>query len=314
MGIRNLNKFLLKHCNNSSIFDIHLSELYGKKIAIDISIFLYKFERNNKLLQNIYNMISIFKYYNIIPVFIFDGKPPKEKKYILQQRKEEKNANKIKIQELEKILNENINLVDDEKYIILNKINKIKSQTIFITNEKIQQVKNIIRMEGMTYFDAPQEADELCAMLTIREQVWACMSDDMDLFAYGCPRVLRYFNIYSHTTKIYFMDDILYNLTIELKLPFIITLNDFKQICILLGTDYNSHHSNVLQNNLIELFKIYKNSKLNFNYSFLYWIIEQFGEILDLDYELLAKINNMFDLYDFTKLRQFNDILILNFV
>ena len=87
MGIRNLNKYLLQNCYHS-IKDIHLSELKNKKISIDVSIYLYHFERNGNLMNGIYNMLNIFKFYNIIPVFIFDGKPPDEKKYILQERKQ----------------------------------------------------------------------------------------------------------------------------------------------------------------------------------------------------------------------------------
>jgi len=69
-----------------------MSELSGKKIVVDISIYLYKYEAENALLENMYVMLSIFSYYNIIPIFIFDGKPPPEKKALLQKRKEDKEA------------------------------------------------------------------------------------------------------------------------------------------------------------------------------------------------------------------------------
>ena len=29
---------------------------------------------NNQLIENFYHMLLLFKYYNIIPVFVFDGK------------------------------------------------------------------------------------------------------------------------------------------------------------------------------------------------------------------------------------------------
>ena len=38
----------------------------------------------------IYLMLTVFRYYNIIPIFVFDGKPPPEKKDLLQKRKEDK--------------------------------------------------------------------------------------------------------------------------------------------------------------------------------------------------------------------------------
>ena len=85
MGIKNLNRYLKDNCNES-IKQISLSDLNGKKIAIDISIYLYKYETENVLLENIYLMLSIFRKYQIIPLFIFDGKSPPEKKELLQKK------------------------------------------------------------------------------------------------------------------------------------------------------------------------------------------------------------------------------------
>lgn len=84
MGIKHLNRYIQTQCK-SSIKQIHLSELTNKKIVIDTSIYLYRYASDNTLLENFYLMISIFRQYNIIPLFIFDGKPPKEKKDLLKK-------------------------------------------------------------------------------------------------------------------------------------------------------------------------------------------------------------------------------------
>ena len=78
MGIKNLNRFFKEECKDS-IKIIQLSQLSGKKIAIDISIYMYKYTADNTLIENIYLMLSVFRHYNIIPIFVFDGKPPAEK-------------------------------------------------------------------------------------------------------------------------------------------------------------------------------------------------------------------------------------------
>ena len=113
MGIKNLNRFLREQSKQSkeSIKFISVAELSGKKIAIDISIYMYKYASEGSLLENIYLMLSVFRYYNICPIFVFDGKPPPEKKELLLKRKEDKieaesEYNKLKSQ-LEK------NIVDD---------------------------------------------------------------------------------------------------------------------------------------------------------------------------------------------------------
>ena len=89
MGIKYLNGFLRENSPNS-IKCINMTDLSGKKIAVDISIYMYKFEGENSLIENMYLMLSIFRYYNITPIFIFDGKPPAEKKELLIKRKEDK--------------------------------------------------------------------------------------------------------------------------------------------------------------------------------------------------------------------------------
>ena len=67
-------------------------------------------------------MISIFRKYDIIPLFVFDGKPPKEKEDLLIQRKiDKKNA--------------------EEKYLQLEE--KYKNETNEDEKEKIQELRII---------------------------------------------------------------------------------------------------------------------------------------------------------------------------
>jgi flap endonuclease-1 len=195
MGIKFLNKIMRDNCDQS-IWQINISELSGKKIAIDISIYLYKYESNNALLESIYLMLAIFRENNIIPIFVFDGKPPPEKKELLQKRREDKAAAKNEYNKLKNQLEEIKDDPDEqEKNEIVATMDQLKKQFVYITHEKIERVKELIRAYGATYYDAPGEADELCALLVIKKKVWACLSEDMDLFVYGCNRVLRYFSL-----------------------------------------------------------------------------------------------------------------------
>ena len=72
MGIKHLNKFLRDEAQKCIKF-ISLEELSGKKIAVDISIYMYKYASEGTLLENMYLMLSTLRYYNIAPVCIFDG-------------------------------------------------------------------------------------------------------------------------------------------------------------------------------------------------------------------------------------------------
>jgi len=90
MGIQYLNSYIKKNTNNGSIIKQNLSELYGKTIVVDTSIYLYRFLVDQGLIDNMYMMISLFKYYNITPLFIFDGKAPIEKNKLLEKRNNDK--------------------------------------------------------------------------------------------------------------------------------------------------------------------------------------------------------------------------------
>ena len=301
MGIRNLNRYLRNNCPES-IRCIPISDISHKKIAVDISIYLYKYETENALLENMFMMLSIFRHYNIIPIFIFDGKPPDEKKMLLQKRKEDKKTAQEEYYKLQQSLQ---NDKQDNKKEIIAKMDQLKRQFVQINKEKIEKVKSLIRAYGATYYDAPGEADELCALLVIKKKVWACLSEDMDLFVYGCSRVLRYFSLVSHTVVLYFSKGI-YN---ELDM----TYKDFKEICILSGTDYNINTNNKVHLNVtIGHFNNFKKSKNSDNTTFYDWLQVNTDYISDI--HLLNKINNMFSLdCNNEKLDNiFNNIKIIN--
>jgi hypothetical protein len=100
------------------------------------------------------------------------------------------------------------------------------------------------------------------------------------------------------------------------------TYTDFKEICILSGTDYNMNtnananantnniNTNLLKN-IIEIHKKFKeyNNTTKSNNTFYNWVNENTNYITNI--ELLTKINNMFDLnINNEKLKIFNNISI----
>ena len=302
MGIKNLNRYLRDNCPES-IRCINIAELSGKRIVVDISIYLYKYEAENTLLENIYVMLSIFRYYNVIPIFIFDGKPPTEKKALLQKRKDDRKSAQEEYDKLAKQL-ETKEDNDCERQDIVAAMDQLKKQIVQINKDKIESVKALIRAYGATYYDAPGEADELCALLVIKKKVWACLSEDMDLFVYGCTRVLRYFSLIGHTAVLYYTKGILD----EIKM----TQTEFKEVCILSGTDYNINaNGNSDKVNLRQTIKYFQKYKETNNIGFYNWLIKTTNYITDL--ELLNKINNMFNLEcDHDKLNTFKNIKIAN--
>jgi len=304
MGIRYLNRFLKENASQS-IGLCNLADLSGKKIAVDISIYLYRFANDNSIIENIYLMLSVFRHYGIIPVFVFDGKPPDLKRELLQKRKEDKKEAEQEYNNLKNILESNRDMDDSDKQEIIYNMDILKKKFVNVSKNDIENVKNLIRAYGATYYDAPGEADELCALLTIKEKVWACLSEDMDMFVYGCTRVLRYFSLISHTAVLYYMKGILQ----EIKM----TQDEFKEICILSGTDYNLHangdNSKVNLHQTLKQFRKFKS--LEISNTFYQWLQDNTDYISDI--ELLKKINSMFNLKEnHDNLDAFKEIKIIN--
>jgi 5'-3' exonuclease len=304
MGIRHLNRFLRTNCSDDAIKYTHLSDLSGKKIAIDISIYIYKYEGDGTLIENIYLLLAIMRYYNIIPICIFDGKPPAEKKELLEKRKEEKTIAKDEYTKLKNKLENTESMDDDEKQEIVNNMDILKKKFIYITKEKYEKVKELIRAFGVSYYDAPGEADELCAMLTIKKKVWACMSEDMDMFVYGCPRVIRYLSLMNHTIVLYNTSQILNDLGLSQK--------EFREVCVISGTDYNINSDDDDCPNLPKTLKLFKKyHKTEKNKNFYDWLVDNTDYVSDV--YTLKNVYEMFDLSNnHENLKIFDKIKIAN--
>ncbi len=153
-------------------------------------------------------------------------------------------------------------------------------------------------------------------MLVITNKVWACLSEDMDLFVYGCNKVLRYLSLSKHNAIIYYTKGILKELDMTQK--------EFKDICVLSGTDYNTN-TNTNTNNInsvYSLFSKYKNENHSNteNKSFYDWInnnkivsneADKVVEPMYLNVELLEKISKMFD-FSNELFNKFKDVKIVN--
>ena len=317
MGIRALNKFLQAKCK-SSIKSIPLSELSGKKIAVDISIYLYKYISENALLENLYLMISLFRTNNITPIFIFDGKPPTEKNDTIATRKKNKIDAREEYYRL-KVLVESMKTGPDaetqtqtqtqtQKEYEINEMSQtmeqLRKKFVSIKYDDIQNVKTLLQAYGMTYFEAPGEADILCAKLVTNNHVYACLSEDTDMFVYGCGRVLRYLSLTQSSVVIYDLNHILKTLNI--------CMDVFKKICILYGCDY-SHESFIENNmNIFHAFQLFKKYRDAMNTEDFYdWIINE--KIHSMQYiDEINKNMKLFDIDETKNLELYDHIKIAN--
>ena len=115
---------------------------------------------------------------------------------------------------------------------------------------------------------------------------YACLSEDMDMFVYGCPRVLRYLSLLKANVVLYDLAGILNRLKINFQ--------DFQDICVLSGTDYNlAADSNIELHRALKLFARYRKRGQGEGYH--QWIINN-SYITDIDTYTTTK--NMFNIVD----------------
>ena len=246
MGVKLLSSLLKAYCSDV-VEKHHMGDLFGKKICIDSMIYLYRFKSQDALIEKFYLMCTLFKYYNITPLFVFDGKPPDEKKEEIFKRKMERKNAKEQYYNLKEMYGENPTKEEIEN------LQQIKRKMTYITHQDIVDIQNLIEFYGMKYIVAHGEADRLCASLVIKKKVYAVLTEDMDLFALGCPTVLRYISLSNHTYLSYNLNKILEKLEITLK--------DFQYLCVLSGNDYFKNNKNIF--NYMKMYKRYKKIKIH---------------------------------------------------
>lgn len=225
--------------------EVELENLSGKIVAIDAFNTLYQFlsiirdkqtgeplrDSKGRITSHIsglfYRTIKLIEK-GIKPVYVFDGKPPKFKLLTIEKREE------IKKEALEKWKEA---LEKGEKAITY------AQATAKLTEEMVEESKELLSYMGLPYVQAPSEGEAQCAYLSAKGDVWAAASQDFDSLLFGAKRLVRNLSI---TGKRKLPRKEIY---IEIK-PEIIeletVLNELKItreqliiIGLLVGTDYN---------------------------------------------------------------------------
>ena len=101
MGIKNLHSFLRSKC--PEIYEtVHLSEFSYRKIAIDISLYMFKYKTifGNEWLDAFIKLIACLRKNEIHCVFIYDNGAPPEK---MSEREERANKKQKLIDKIERI-------------------------------------------------------------------------------------------------------------------------------------------------------------------------------------------------------------------
>lgn len=230
MGINGLNTFL-KEVVPECLHEVNLNKFNKCRIAIDTSIYLYKFlYKNDRFIEGFFQQIYRLLLNGIVPIYIFDGQPPVEKNDILVLRKEKRIELKKNIELLEKKINDNLSNVNYDKKEDIIELNKLKKKNIVVTNYHRETLKTFLDLIGIQYYQANEEADIVCNSLYKMEKIDLVLSDDMDLLVSGTHKLLRNFNVSSNKIIYYNLDKILNSINL--------TNEQWIEFCILSGCDY----------------------------------------------------------------------------
>jgi flap endonuclease-1 len=185
---------------------------------------------------------------NINPVWFFDGKNKEHKKDTHAKRKENKIKKEDAIKELENEFSDCIFKNEDNK----KKLIKMKSQNFFPSQKFIKKFIANSKSLGVSTINCEGEAEIYAAALSNNELLFGVLSDDTDIFPSGA-----YSKIILKDKKIYitFVEDI-YKKLFEFE-----NLEQFRNFCVLLGTDFNDRIFNVGPVKCHKIIKKYKTIK-----------------------------------------------------
>lgn len=166
----------------------------GRKIAIDASMCLYQFliavrsegvqltsvdgETTSHLMGMFYRTIRLLEN-GIKPVYVFDGKPPDLKTGELAKRAEKR-------EEAQKALEKATEAGDAAD------MDKFNRRLVRVTKHHNEEAKELLKLMGVPYIEAPCEAEAQCAALVRSGKVYATATEDMDALTFGTNILLRH--------------------------------------------------------------------------------------------------------------------------
>lgn len=245
MGIKGLNA-LIKDVAPKAITHTKYSDYIGKKIAIDMSLLIYRFviairNRGSDLTDEQGNMtthihgvfiktMSMLKN-GILPMPVFDGKAPQLKSDTLDKRKKRK---------------ENADTQLSTKKLTNKDKIKFYKRSFRLTNAHIKEIKELFTLMGFNYAQSIGEADSQCAAFNINNNVHGIATEDMDTLAFGAPLILKNFSNNGDVIEIH-LKEILKHMDI--------TYEQFIDICIIMGSDYSQSIKGIGPKTIYNIYK-----------------------------------------------------------
>jgi 5'-3' exonuclease len=280
MGIKDLTQFI-KKIYGDVFHKLSLLHFIGKRLGVDISIFIYRFKAmngDNWFKSFIYFIISLKKA-GINPLFVYDGKGvPSEKQEETVRRASQKNKLKEKYQRMteliekyeeSKTVSEELqeiflreynkqsptNLIDElvsapdfDIQLVRDATKKVKNQIISIKYDDVDTSKRFMDLCGIDYITAPGEGEVLCAALCKSGKIDGVISEDSDVLACGGKVFIKIDN--KGSCNVIYLEELLKAMEL--------TYEEFLDFCILCSCDFNRRIPKVGPVKALKLIKTHK--------------------------------------------------------
>lgn len=225
---------------------ISIGELKNKTLVVDAFNMLYQFittirgpdghpltDKHGNItshLVGIFFRVAKLMQENLKLAFVFDGKAPKLK------QKERERRNKLKEQAQKKY---DLAVAEDDTEAMA----KYASRTAKLTNEMIEETKDLLKALGIPIIQAPSEGEAQAAYMVSKGDAWGLISQDYDCLLFGTQRMVKDLSISARRKK----PGTFATTTTELKLitlPHVLkelnlTRQKLIELGVLIGTDFN---------------------------------------------------------------------------
>lgn len=226
MGIHGLLQFIKEASE-----PIHVRKYKGQVVAVDTYCWLHKGaiacaeklakgEPTDRYVGFCMKFVNMLLTHGIKPILVFDGCTLPSKKEVEKSRRERRQANLLKGKQL---LREG--KVSEARDCFTRSVN--------ITHAMAHKVIKAARSQGVDCLVAPYEADAQLAYLNKAGIVQAIITEDSDLLAFGCKKVILKMDQFGNGLEI---DQA--RLGMCKQLGDVFTEEKFRYMCILSGCDY----------------------------------------------------------------------------
>lgn len=234
MGIHGLSRVIADNAPKA-MRENGIGQYFGRRVAIDASMSIYQFliavrsegnqltneagETTSHLMGMFYRTIRMMEA-GIKPIYVFDGAPPKLKSGELAKRLDRRTDAEAQAAHAKETGNT----------VLLDRMNR---RTVKATRQHTEECQRLLRLMGIPVVQAPCEAEAQCAALVRQGYAYAAGSEDMDTLTFGTPILLRHLT-FSEARKMPISE---IHLTPVLE-GLDMTMDQFIDLCILLGCDY----------------------------------------------------------------------------